>query len=70
MIIQRSRGSHRGLRIGYQLIEDKKNDAAEDKDAKEESTAEYSGLLNNLAWLLSTSTQDSVRDGKRSWSWG
>ncbi len=37
-------------------------------DAKkiEEEDIDYSGLLNNLAWVLSTSPQDSVRDGKRS----
>ena len=61
---------HAGAIADYEsaikLIEDKKEDAAEDKDEKEESTNEYSGLLNNLAWLLSTSTEDSVRDGKRS----
>lgn len=27
---------------------------------------EYSGLLNNLAWVLATSPQDAVRNGKRS----
>jgi tetratricopeptide (TPR) repeat protein len=27
---------------------------------------DYSGLLNNLAWVLATSPQDAVRDGKRS----
>lgn len=33
----------------------------------DDSTSEYnlSGILNNLAWVLSTSPQDGVRDGKR-----
>jgi tetratricopeptide (TPR) repeat protein len=28
-------------------------------------TADYHGILNNLAWVLSTSPKDEVRDGKR-----
>lgn len=32
----------------------------------EEFKQEYSGLLNNLAWVLSTSPKDELRDGKRS----
>ena len=31
-----------------------------------EAEFDYSGLLNNLAWVLATSPQDDVRDGKRS----
>ncbi len=40
----------------------------EDMDSKqrEEEDIDFSGLLNNLAWVLSTSPQDAVRDGKRS----
>ena len=39
---------------------------AMDSKKIEEEDIDYSGLLNNLAWVLSTSPQDSVRDGKRS----
>jgi tetratricopeptide (TPR) repeat protein len=35
-------------------------------ESEEDKTdTDYSGLLNNLAWVLSTSPQDAVRDGKR-----
>ncbi len=37
-----------------------------DKKQLEEEDVDFSGLLNNLAWVLSTSPQDAVRDGKRS----
>jgi tetratricopeptide (TPR) repeat protein len=37
-----------------------------DKKQIEAEDIDYSGLLNNLAWVLSTSPQDAVRDGKRS----
>ena len=37
-----------------------------DKKQIEEEDIDFSGLLNNLAWVLSTSPQDAVRDGKRS----
>ena len=33
---------------------------------KEWQAPEESGLLNNLAWVLATSPNDKVRDGKRS----
>ncbi len=39
---------------------------AMDSKKIEEEDIDFSGLLNNLAWVLSTSPQDSVRDGKRS----
>jgi tetratricopeptide (TPR) repeat protein len=38
-------------------------------EAIQESTdvdEDYSGLLNNLSWVLSTTTQDNLRDGPRS----
>ncbi len=34
--------------------------------AAEKDDPENSGLLNNLAWVLATSPQDGIRDGKRS----
>ncbi|GAB5406251.1 MAG: tetratricopeptide repeat protein [Aureliella sp.] len=34
-------------------------------DGFDDPTADTSGLLNNLAWVLATSPNDSVRDGKR-----
>lgn len=37
-----------------------------DSEEREEEDIDVSGLLNNLAWVLSTSPQDAVRDGKRS----
>lgn len=37
---------------------------------EDRTDADYSGLLNNLAWVLSTSPQDAVRDGKRSLEYG
>ncbi len=40
----------------------------EDDGDKEDS--DFSGLLNNLAWVLSTSPQDSARDGKRALEFG
>ncbi len=33
---------------------------------EEEFKEDYSGLLNNLAWVLATSPKDELRDGKRS----
>lgn len=39
---------------------------AMDKKQVEEEDIDFSGLLNNLAWVLSTSPQDAVRNGKRS----
>jgi tetratricopeptide (TPR) repeat protein len=35
-------------------------------NAKGDDTYDVSGILNNLAWVLATSPQDAVRDGKRS----
>lgn len=36
------------------------------KKDEESSDFDYSGLLNNLAWVLATSPKDELRDGKRS----
>jgi tetratricopeptide (TPR) repeat protein len=35
-------------------------------DVLDEDDAQRSGLLNNLAWVLATSPEDEIRDGKRS----
>lgn len=45
-------------------------EALEDYQAALEHAPEDSGLLNNLAWLLATSTFDELRDGKRSIEYG
>ncbi len=37
----------------------------EEAEGKEDLTLPDNGILNNLAWVLSTSPKDSVRDGKR-----
>jgi tetratricopeptide (TPR) repeat protein len=34
-------------------------------EEESDSSAELAGILNNLAWVLSTSPNDSIRDGKR-----
>lgn len=44
----------------------KHKEALADYEAALELIPEDSGLLNNLAWLLATSTFDELRDGKRS----
>jgi tetratricopeptide (TPR) repeat protein len=44
------------------ILEEKRAVAKED----EESDIDYSGLLNNLAWVLATSPKDELRDGKKS----
>ncbi|MCM2371564.1 tetratricopeptide repeat protein [Aporhodopirellula aestuarii] len=36
------------------------------KDDDQENKSILSGILNNLAWVLATSPQDGIRDGKRS----
>jgi tetratricopeptide (TPR) repeat protein len=41
-------------------------DAVTDYEAALKLKPEDSGVLNNLAWVLATSPEDSVRDGKRS----
>ena len=44
----------------------KQAEALADYEAALESQAENSGILNNLAWLLATSPDEKLRDGKRS----
>lgn len=41
-------------------------EAVKDFEQALELNADDDGLLNNLAWVLSTSTQEQVRDGKKS----
>ena len=43
----------------------KHKEAIADYEAALEINQEYDNLLNNLAWVLSTSPVDDVRDGKR-----
>ncbi|MCA9133094.1 MAG: tetratricopeptide repeat protein [Planctomycetales bacterium] len=43
------------------LLEEKREVAPEE----ESSDLDYSGLLNNLAWVLATSPKDDLRDGQR-----
>ncbi len=55
---------HAGAIVDYEaaikLVE------AMDRKQQAEEAVDLSGLHNNLAWVLSTSPQDAVRDGKRS----
>ena len=44
----------------------KVDDALTDYESALKVNKEDSGVLNNLAWLLATSTQEKLRDGKRS----
>jgi tetratricopeptide (TPR) repeat protein len=44
----------------------KVDDALADYESALKVNKEDSGVLNNLAWLLATSTQEKLRDGKRS----
>ncbi len=43
-----------------------KEGADEEDESVQPGPEEHAGLLNNLAWVLSTSPKDSVRNGKRS----
>lgn len=52
------------LSMGSQLEATKDYQKALDRLDKEDE--ERSGLLNNLAWILATSPEDDLRDGKRS----
>ena len=56
---------HAGAIADYESAIKLIEDAAANKSADDEDP-DYSGLLNNLAWVLSTSPQDAVRNGKRS----
>ncbi len=56
---------HRGAISDYEAAL-KLVEALVASDNKDKEDVDYSGLLNNLAWVLSTSPQDAVRDGKRS----
>ena len=47
------------------LSQGKQQEAVQDYEAALKLQPEDSGILNNLAWVLATSTEDPLRDGKR-----
>jgi tetratricopeptide (TPR) repeat protein len=55
----------RRIRADALLGQSKHHDAVADYEAALEIEPKDSGLLNNLAWVLATSPDDSVRNGKR-----
>lgn len=48
------------------LLEASETGPASELQSTDVPAAEYAGILNNLAWVLATSPQDGVRDGRRS----
>lgn len=67
VVIQREPKSWQALRVrgDAQLGLGKHREAAADYDAALALQPKDSGLLNNLAWLLATSPEAAVRNGKR-----
>lgn len=67
----RSRGDAKlSVNMHQEAIDDyeaaiKLMEANRDKSDPEEFKEEYSGLLNNLSWVMSTSPKDELRDGQR-----
>lgn len=68
VVVEREPKNWQALRVrgDAQLGLGKHGNAAADYDAALKIQPKDSGLLNNLAWLLATSPEDKVRDGKRS----
>lgn len=68
VVVEREPKNWQALRVrgDCQLGLGKHREAAADYAAALEIQPKDSGLLNNLAWLLATSPEESVRDGKRS----
>ena len=58
-IVYRSRGD-------LLLSQGRQSEAIADYERALKLESENSGILNNLAWVLATSTHDDLRDGKRS----
>jgi tetratricopeptide (TPR) repeat protein len=59
-------GEHVAAVKDYQQAIDALEKERSEEDADdEEANSQYSGLLNNLSWVLSTSPNDKVRDGER-----
>ncbi len=67
----RSRGDAKlSVNLHQQAIDDYEAaiavmEANRDKPNPDEFKEDYSGLLNNLSWVMSTSPKDELRDGKR-----
>ena len=67
----RSRGDAKlSVNMHQEAIDDyeaaiKVMEANRDKPNPEEFKEDYSGLLNNLSWVMATSPKDELRDGKR-----
>jgi tetratricopeptide (TPR) repeat protein len=68
VVIDREPKNWQALRVrgDAQLGLGKHREAADDYAAALEIQPKDSGLLNNLAWLLATSPEEKVRDGKKS----
>lgn len=58
-------GEHQEAMLDYDNAIKKLEETRAVADDEKGSDIDYSGLLNNMSWVLSTSPQDELRDGKK-----